>query len=244
MKIIENANLPQNDVVYVAVSCEAHKLVSAIKSMGIHVIEVQRSSSVLDGLSSHADMHFLHLGGPELYISQDQAINQTKLTALGFDVHVLKAPLCKDYPLDVPLNAAVIGDNVFLNQKTICKEINFTGKNIIDVKQGYSKCSICAVSSNAIITDDIGIHDSAIKVGFDSLLIEKGDIVLKGMNYGFIGGCCGLISKDTMLFNGDIKTHRNCDMIKGFLSNYGINPVSIGNYQLTDIGGILPLLEK
>ena len=64
------------------------------------------------------------------------------------------------------------------------------------------------------------------------------------MNYGFIGGCCGLIDKDLMLFNGNLKSHRNYNEINSFLSNYKIKVLSVGDYPLTDIGGILPLLEK
>ena len=244
MGIIKNANLPQNPVKYAAVSCEAFDLVSELERLGIHTLKVKKSNNVLPGLASHADMHLLHLGGSELWISQDQLDNIDEFESLGFNVHTLSTELKKNYPYDVPLNAAILGDNVFLNSKSICKDINFTGKNIINVKQGYSKCSTCIVNSNAIITDDESIHRAALKNKIDSLFIQKGDIILKGMNYGFIGGCSGLINKDIMLFNGKLKSHRNYDEIKNFLLNYNIRTTSVGDYPLTDIGGILPLLEK
>lgn len=244
MGILKNANLPQSKVTCAAVSCEAIHLVSRLKSFGIDTIKIKGTTSVLPGLASHADLHILHLGGSEIWISQEQLDNKAIFEHYGFKLHILPSKLEKNYPNDVPLNAAIVGDNVFLNTKSVCKEINFTCKKIIPVNQGYSKCSTCVVNSNAIITDDESIHKAATENQIDSLLVQKGDIILKSMNYGFIGGCCGLIDKDLMLFNGNLKSHRNYNEINSFLSNYKIKVLSVGDYPLTDIGGILPLLEK
>jgi hypothetical protein len=61
--------------------------------------------------------------------------------------------------------------------------------NIIDVKQGYTKCSVLPVSNNAFITDDISIYNQCVSFGIDVLYVGKGDVSLPGYNYGFIGGC-------------------------------------------------------
>lgn len=244
MKTILNANLPQNRVTHVALSCEAYDLVGYLDTLGINTVQIKTSNKILPCLASHTDLHILPLGAAEVWISRDQRASKPILEQLGFNVHVLEEDLSINYPNDVMLNAAIVGNNVFLNKKSICKDINFTDKNIINVKQGYTKCSICIINSNAIITDDKGIHSAATTNQMDSLLIEKGDIVLRGLNYGFIGGCCGLLDKSTLLFNGNLKTHRNYDRIIGFLKNYKVDAMSFGRYPLTDIGGIVPLLEK
>ena len=36
-------------------------------------------------------------------------------------------------------------------------------QDIIDVKQGYTKCSLCPVRENAVITDDSGIEKALLK---------------------------------------------------------------------------------
>lgn len=244
MKIIEKANLPQDEVKVAAISCKAQKLVKSLERNGMKLIKFKEASNLLYGLRSHADIHMLHLGGEILWISQEQHTYKSILEEKGFKVSFLPNALGEKYPDDVPLNAAILCKNVIVNPKSICKAIDFTGFNIIPVKQGYTKCSVCIVKDNAIITDDVGIYDSARNNSIDSLLISKGDIVLDGMNYGFIGGCCGLIDKDLILFNGKLTSHRDADKVKAFLLNHHVNYISFGDYPLTDIGGILPLIQK
>lgn len=82
------------------------------------------------------------------------------------------------------------------------------------------------------------------KNGLEVLLVSKGDVLLPGREYGFIGGCCGLIAPDIMLFNGDLSSHGDADRIRAFLSSFGVSVEETGHFPLTDIGGILPLAEK
>ena len=72
------------------------------------------------------------------------------------------------------------------------------GLNVINVNQGYSGCSVCVINDSAIITDDESIFTAAQNFLNDVLLIQKGSIRLNGYNYGFIGGCCGKISKNKL----------------------------------------------
>ncbi len=244
MKPLEKANLPVGDVKLVAVSDTAVELIEALDQNGISVIKILPSSKISDGTASHADLHLLHLGENVLWTSFEQSDKLDLLKTYGFNVRMLKEPLGGEYPFDVPLNAAVIGDVVFQNPKTICKEINFANKKVVPIRQGYSKCSVCAVGENAVITDDTGIYSAALKNGIDALLVEKGDVKLRGRDYGFIGGCCGMINRTTMVFNGRLDSHRNAKEIKAFLKERGIDCLSFGEYPLTDIGGIIPLCEE
>ncbi len=244
MKPLEKANLPRGKVKLAAVSEEARALIETLEQQEIDVVRISPSMKILDGTAAHADLHLLHLGGNDIWISFEQRDKVDFLKSCGFNVKILNEALGDAYPLDVPLNAAVIGKTVFLNPKTIGKDINFNDKNVVSVRQGYSKCSVCAAGDNAVITDDTGIYNAALKNGMDALLVEKGDVRLKGRDYGFIGGCCGMINSTTMLFNGDLELHRNSKEIKTFLKVHGIDCLSVGDYPLTDIGGLLPLCEE
>lgn len=159
-------------------------------------------------------------------------------------MHILDIALGAEYPADVPLNAAVFGNYAILNPKTVCPNINFFGRTLIPVRQGYAKCSAVPVTENAIITDDVAIASAAEKNGLEVLLVSKGDVLLPGREYGFIGGCCGLIAPDIMLFNGALASHGDADRIRAFLHSFGVRIEETGNFPLTDIGGILPLAEK
>ena len=71
------------------------------------------------------------------------------------------------YPEDVRLNCAVIGNKIICNCKTIAQEVleyaYVNDYSIIDVNQGYARCSVCIVNENAIITDDKSIYTAAGK---------------------------------------------------------------------------------
>ena len=118
-------------------------------------------------------------------------------------------------------------------------------KEIIDVKQGYSKCSVCICNHNTVITDDISIYNALLQYdNINSLLVEKGSVRINEYNYGFIGGCCGLIDKNLLLFNGDLSTHTDFDKIQKFLYDNNVKYIDVKNKPLTDIGSIIPIIEK
>ena len=244
MKPLKNANFPSSEVCLAAVNSQARELISALRGRNIEVLEILPAPAINDGTAAHADLHVLHTGGSGLLLSAEQGKSSEYLKSLGFDVKILTEPLGGNYPSDVLLNAAVVGDFVFANPKTVCPNVDFSGKTLIPVRQGYTKCSVCPVAERAIITDDPGICRAALKNGFDVLLVEKGDVRLSGRDYGFIGGCCGLVSRTEMIFNGSLSSHRNAGEIVDFLERYSVGAVSCGAYPLTDVGGIIPLCDN
>ena len=70
-------------------------------------------------------------------------------------IAVSASNLSTNYPNDIALNAVMIGKNIICNKKYTDKYIieyaTNNNLNIIDVKQGYSKCSVVPISHNAII---------------------------------------------------------------------------------------------
>ena len=129
------------------------------------------------------------------------------------------------------------------NTKTVFKQILSTDKEIIDTNQGYTKCSIAVVSDNAIITDDVDIYKKC-KKKIDVCFVEKNSVRLNGYNYGFIGGCCGKISKDKLAFFGDVNYHKNSKEIKEFCYKYDVECISLSNLPLYDYGSLIPIIEE
>ena len=240
MTPIESPNLPKRGITLAAVSVGAEKAKEYLLSRGISVFDILPCAAITDGTAAHVDLHLLHLGGRKIILSREQCNNAEKLIEMGF----LDTPLGDKYPADVPFNAALFGNYAILNPKTVCKNIDFSGRSLIPVRQGYTKCSVVPVTENAIITDDVSIASAAQKSGLAVLLVSKGDVILPGREYGFIGGCCGLIAPDTMLFNGSLASHKDSEKIRAFLSSFGVRAEEAGDFQLTDIGSILPLAER
>ena len=76
-----------------------------------------------------------------------------------------------------------------------------TGDRAVQIssRQGYSRCSVCVVSDNAIITADEGICRSAEAHGVDVLKIRPGYIDPPGFDYGFIGGQASKFQTQSLL---------------------------------------------
>ena len=157
---------------------------------------------------------------------------------LNIDAVTVKSPVSCVYPRDIGLNAAVVGDYLICNVKYTDETVLEHADKIIDVKQGYAKCSVCMVDENSIITSDAGIYSAAKKNNIEVLLISKGHITLDGYNYGFIGGCSGLISKNKLAFTGSIAVHPDYEKIKKFCEGRGVEIVSLSNEKLYDYGSM------
>ena len=118
-----------------------------------------------------------------------------------------------------------------------------TGREMIQVKQGYAKCSVCFVTDRAFITEDPSIAHALEKRGADVLRIAPGDIYLSERHYGFFGGASGKLAKDRLAVAGSLAAHRDGRRIREFAQQNGVDIVELTNCPITDIGGILPLKE-
>lgn len=246
MKILEKPNLPQGRVVLAAVSAEAGESIKKLNSLDIETIEIPANPLLPKPVNSHADLQLLHFA-PNIMFAQNEHLFLGEM-AEKIKVRRIMSNAGNKYPEDVKLNCAVIGDKIICNKKTIAPEIldaaEKLGLTIINVNQGYSKCSICVVNENAIITDDESIFAAAGNFLNDALFVSKGSIRLDGYNYGFIGGCCGKIDKDIIAFNGAIESHKDYKKIIDFLNRNSVKLIELNNERLNDIGGILPLCEE
>ncbi len=245
MKFIENPNLPQNRVGVVAINATAYKAIGKLNNLGIKTIPVLPDNRLPKPVNSHADMQILHIGKNHVLI-QNEHLYAGDLNKDFILEKIYETP-GNMYPFDVKLNCKIINDKIICNKKTISKYVlefaEKAGLNVINVNQGYSGCSVCAVNENAILTDDKSIFTAAGNFFNDALLVSKGSVRLKGYNYGFIGGCCGKIDKNKIAFNGAIESHSDYKLILDFLDRNKIECVELHNEPLSDIGGILPLME-
>ena len=107
---------------------------------------------------------------------------------------------------------------------------------VLNVKQGYTKCSLLHLGNNVFVTDDESIH-GVLSENFDVCLVGKGDILLDGYKYGFIGGASAWC-EEYVFFFGDAKTHSDYEKIKSFIESLNLKIVSLGTGKLKDYGGI------
>lgn len=143
-----------------------------------------------------------------------------------------------DYPMDCALNAMQAGKYLICNSEICSERITDAckGSTVINVKQGYVRCSVLHVAGNNYITADNGIASALTKAGCDVLMISTGGIELPGYDYGFIGGA-SFVCDNRVFFMGSINTHPDCAKILGFIEHCGMQTVSLGNGKLLDTGG-------
>ncbi|MBE6785109.1 MAG: hypothetical protein E7538_02580 [Ruminococcaceae bacterium] len=243
---ILSPNLPQRKVTELICGANDEPIADFFTKNGISVLKNEPNDYIDPSVSTHADMAAIHLGGNKIIVDKGQKGLKAVLEEHGFEASETAEKITGGYPGDVKLNFALIGNNAVGNF-AYCDKVLFkllANKNNITVKQGYCKCSVLTVDEGSAITDDSSVYKALIKNGLDVLLISKGDISLDGHGYGFIGGASGKISKDTVLFFGDVKKHRDFRKIADFLAAHSCTYLCSDGGALRDIGGILPLIEE
>ena len=244
-RFLKNSNLPENKVTTVYADIDDIALKNVFNNLSIKVVNVNENSFLDAPVSRHADILINYIG-KSTFLSDKHQIELCKFIEDNNGKSVIIENIKSPYPNDCLLNFADIGDYIICNKSILTDEIIdlLPQKTIIDVKQGYSKCSVCICKRNTIITDDISVYNAILPYdNINSLLIEKGSVHINKYDYGFIGGCCGLIDKNLLLFNGDLSLHSDFDKIKNFLYDNDINYIDIKGRPLTDIGSIIPIME-
>ena len=231
----------------VIIDCNAPpEALQTLNELNISTVLSAKIDNIITDLSTHPDMQIFHLHEnifvcePSLYEYYSECLSPRGIIVLKGGTS-----LTSNYPGDIAYNAARIGDILLHRIDKTDGEIlrRHTGR-IVNVKQGYTKCSVCVVNENAVITSDRGISIALRGEGVDVLEIPHGEIILGGFEYGFIGGCSGLIAKNKLAFCGDITKHSAYVEISKFLKKHKVDIISLCDQKLVDIGSIIPIWEE
>ncbi len=214
-----------------------------LSSLGLNVIEIPKSNDVYDAINGHVDiqLNILDKKSKKIIINRNMGENfKRKLSEFNIGYIESEKVLQQSYPNNILLNALILDEYFIHNLKYTDKNLlSFqNNKTLINVKQGYTKCSCLPISKRALITNDVGIYNSLSKYDFDILLLPAGDIVLEGLDYGFIGGTGGLINEDTIAFFGNLSFYKYGNEVKSFLKKHNVTPIYLSNMKLHDRGSL------
>ncbi|MFT5875359.1 MAG: hypothetical protein ACI8WT_004342 [Clostridium sp.] len=209
-------------------------------SLGYNLLICPPSNLLYEAVCGHPDM-LMHISGNSIIVHKDMNSEFIhKLVLLNYKVLKSNSALQSKYPYNICLNSLSI-NNLFVHS------VNFTDTNllslskekkIINVNQGYTKCSTCIVNDHAIITSDVSIAKALILEKIDVLLIPPGDILLPGLNYGFIGGATGLLECNVLAFYGHLDHYLYGKEVLNFLNKHRVEPVFLRDGKLIDRGSI------
>lgn len=201
--------------------------------------------SIYEPVNTHPDIQIHFISKNSAYCLNECYEYYRKTLPESVNLIKLNNNTGKNYPENVPLNIAAFGKYVICNKKYAAKEVQEYYENnsyeIISVKQGYSKCNVCIVSDNAIITEDTGIYKKikSCNLNLDVCLIKPSGVSLKNFDYGFIGGASGILDDNTIGFIGNIELHPEFDKINSFLKAHNKTYKSLGSGSLSDFGSII-----
>ncbi|URZ07246.1 DUF6873 family GME fold protein [Clostridium felsineum] len=215
-----------------------------LKKLDLNIILTPICKDISFPISGHPDEVICKVSD-KLMIIYKNSTSEFIASIKNLGIHIIKSSntLENEYPNDVALNGVVLKDFFIHNIKYTDPSLynNILDKTIINVKQGYTKCSTAVINDYALMTSDIGIANSASKFNLDVLLLPPGDIVLPGFEYGFIGGSCGLINKNILAFYGNLEKYKFKNKVLNFLNKHNIKPIYLSDSKLIDRGSIITI---
>ena len=215
----------------------------ALRKRGFDIVALPAFPRLPAPVSGHPDMLIFIARGALFTHSEYYSIARSQIDKIVADLS-LNLVMCDDdispeYPHDVRFNLAFVGGHVIGLRAAVAHHIlEFCDRqsiDFIDVRQGYSKCSVCIVSDDAIITADRGIARAARNVGIDVLEIVPGGVSLLGYDTGFLGGASGT-DAENVYFSGNLASHPDAFAIESFCHRHGKSAVSLSTEPLFDGG--------
>lgn len=202
------------------------------------VVRTRANKNLLKGLDTHTDILVHPLSKGELVVDRDNFEYYKKFFP---DKKVIPShsSLSKKYPKDVPLNAFTFKNyfihNLKFTDKVLLDYYKNSGYDMINIKQGYGKCS-SLVTNDFIITSDGGIYES-LRDFIPIYKINHGEIRLQNFNYGFIGGASGALGKK-IFFTGDFSHHSSHEEILKIIKKYNYEIEILSKDPIEDFGSI------
>ena len=160
--------------------------------------------------------------------------------AAGAELTLTLDTVGAEYPRDVIFNAVAVGQRLICRRDAVSPTVAalYSENDIVNVRQGYAKCSTCVVSDGAVITADASIAREASACGIDVLPVSQNGVHLDGYDCGFIGGASGS-DEENVYFCGNIDLHPDGEKIKNFCRKHGKNAVSLSDEPLYDYGTLI-----
>ncbi len=219
---------------------------SRLGELGFEIVSLPRADYLAKPVSAHPDMLiFMGLGGlfcHKTYYYGNKEIIHALAEKSGLELVVSNEHTSAEYPEDVLFNCVLLGNRLLCNTNTVSRLILSRAKtqklDIIHTNQGYTKCSVCKVDENAIITSDKSIYKACMSSRIDALLVSPDGVALDGYNCGFIGGASGN-DGESIYFCGDISLHPDGEKIVEFSKSHGKKVTSLSDEALYDVGSIL-----
>lgn len=203
------------------------------------IIEFTTKDITYEAVSGHPDIFFFQaedtlICAPNLPEKYFQIMKENKT---GF----ITGENCVGsiYPHSAHYNC-VLSENYFIHNRTVTDRRileRIKDKTIINVRQGYTRCSLLPLRNNSFITSDKGIEKTLKLTGADVLYVPSEDVLLPGFKNGFFCGACGVLN-NTVFITGSLKEKSEGTAVRTYLSKKGYDIKELYNGPVFDCGSI------
>lgn len=222
------------------------EVLESLKKHGFETILLPPDPSLPKPVCGHSDLLVFIHDGSLLTRRSYYEIAQKEIDLIcknaELDLILSDEKSCLNYPGDCGLCVAISGSTVICREASTDRALLSLALNkgytILNVPQGYTKCSCAILADGALITADRGIAKVTQSAGIDTLLIVPGYVDLPGYNCGFIGGASGLCG-NTLYFCGNIERHPDHAKIVEFAQKHNTDIVSLSDGNLYDVGSLI-----
>ena len=223
------------------VSYKYTEFINELNRNGYQTIPTDRIEIFPNPEQFHADMQILKINDTIFLLNECTDLKRE------FDTrHIIYChnKAGEKYPKNILLNFLFLNDTIYGKLSDIdpalrsyCLENNI---KMVNLNQGYCRCSTLVLKNNAVITADSSIEKAMKENEVDVLKITEGHIILDGYDYGFIGGASRKVDDNTIIFFGNIENHPDYNLIYHFCDKHNVNiKIIFKNAPLRDIGGIV-----
>lgn len=213
--------------------------------LGIEPILLPPHPALSAPVASHTDLLLFRVGNTVLTHKSYATIAERELLRIsecGYEIKLCDTAIGKSYPSDVTLCACATKNHLICNTRHTAADAVFlaaqAGLKLVDVSQGYAKCSCAVLSDGAIISADAGICKAFSAQDGVALFISSGHVALPPYQYGFIGGASGLCG-NTLYFAGSIEHHPDYTRIRDFCTLHSTSVHSLSREELFDVGSMI-----
>lgn len=197
-------------------------------------IDFSSNGIVYESISGHPDI-FFHKYENKLIIAPNLPEEFLKLLSQT-SLHIIlgESALGFSYPDTARYNASYNSEFLFCNSQIIDNQILniHSDKKLMHVNQGYTACNII-IGEKSILASDKGICKN-----INAKYFNPEEIILSGVNNGFLGGSCS-IYKSNLLINGSLKYISQNSIIEDFASDNSLKLIELYDGPLIDGGGYI-----
>lgn len=214
----------------------------AKQKLSLHavLIELPVTGSVYRAISGHPDVYLCRVGDVFVFSPDLPSEWIERLARENIRLRQGQRAPGPVYPDSCRYNGVDAGE-IFIHKRG-CTDTEvlllLSGREFIDVAQGYTSCNLIRLPGNRFITGDPGIYAALRAKGYNVFKTDDRGILLPGFSHGFIGGSAGVF-RNRLFFTGSLGHYAWGAGLRQFAEDAGHEVAELSDGPLFDGGGLL-----